>query len=239
MNSEIVLDRVSFAVKNRADLLSEISATIEKGSFVAVLGENGAGKTTMLDLIMGFKKPTTGTIRVKGAIPSEDHWKERQKIVYLSEKMDIPGTWTARDYLDFNRFFYKDYSLSSEKKLLEEFRINHTAKLGTMSAGEIRRIQIVGAIAAQPDLIVVDEITAVLDILGRRRFMRRLLEENRSRACTVVLATNIMEDLENYVSQVMILHLGILKSYNSLDSFLAGREKSCFSQMVADKLEAL
>jgi ABC-2 type transport system ATP-binding protein len=238
MNVDIEITNLDYAPRGHAQILNNLNAVFAKGSFVALLGENGAGKTTLLDMIMGFKAPSAGELRVRGELPICDQWQQRQSIVYLSEKMDIPGDWTVRQYLQFNKYFYNHYSENLEQELIQEFRVNESSRLGSMSAGEVRRVQIVGALATEPSLIVVDEITAVLDIVGRRRFMARLYEQNQKRGCTVILATNILEELERYISDVLIMKNGKISVFEKLEDFLKNQEKSNFVQLVANHLEA-
>jgi CCR4-NOT complex subunit CAF16 len=83
----------------------------------------------------------------------------------------------------------------------------------------------------------VDEITAVLDIVGRRHFMTLLKELNHKTKCTIVLATNILEDLATNVSHVMLLRDGVVKNFEPMTTFLGGSEQAVFSQKVADLLE--
>jgi ABC-type multidrug transport system ATPase subunit len=80
---------LSFQVNRKTQILENLSVSFSPGSFVAVLGENGAGK-----------------ILVDGSIPHEDPWALRQRIVYMSEKIDLPGDWSVNEFLEFNRFFY-------------------------------------------------------------------------------------------------------------------------------------
>lgn len=238
MKSEIEIKNLDYSPRGHSKILNHLNVQFAKGSFVALLGENGAGKTTLLDLIMGFKTPSSGELHVRGEHPSQDQWKQRQSIVYLSEKMDIPGDWTVRQYLNFNRYFYNQYSDELEQNLTREFQVNENSRLGSMSAGEVRRVQIVGALATEPTLIIVDEITAVLDIVGRRRFMARLLEQNKKRGCTVILATNIIEDLERYISDVLIMKDGRISVFSKIEDFLKNNQNVGFAQLVADHLEA-
>lgn len=237
MGYKVNMANLNYGIGRDKKILTDISVKISSGSFVAVLGENGAGKTTLLDLILGFRNPTTGSLKVNDDQPYQDNWEQRQEIAYLSEKVDIPGDWSAGDFLEFNKFFYKNYSTEKEAKLIQKFGVDKGNRLGNMSAGEIRRVQVVASLSIQPSLIVVDEITAVLDIVGRRKFMRLLHELNKATQCTIVLATNILEDLAGYISHVLLLRQGKVSSFQSLSTFLARKNKSGFSQKVADLLE--
>lgn len=237
MGMPIKIENLTFGVHKKKHILHQLSLDISPGEFVAILGENGAGKTTFLDLLMGFRVPNSGTIQVDGCHPHLDHWQARHHISYLSEKIDIPGDWSVRDFLDFNKFFYRDYNVDSEKKFLNLFSVIPENRLGNMSAGEVRRAQIVAGLSSTPKLIIVDEITAVLDIVGRRKFMQALKELNQTIGCTIILATNILENLEDYISHLLVLQKGRQRLHKPLEEFLDGQDKMKFPQKVADVLE--
>ena len=234
----IEAEGLRFASSGRV-ILDNVTFAVPEGAFVALLGENGAGKTTLADLILGFRAPTAGSLSVLRGIPCADPFALRQKVAYLSEKIDIPGDWSVREFLDFNAFFYSAYDRAIERDLSARFRLDKFNRLGNMSAGEIRRAQVVAALSSQPRLIVVDEITAVLDIVGRRRFMEVLRERNRASGTTVVMATNILEDLTEYVTHVLLMRHGRELRASDLDGPAArGRDDRCFSAIVAPELEA-
>ena len=113
--------------------------------------------------------------------------------------------------------------------------VRYDARVGTMSAGEIRRVQIVGALATWPELVVADEITALLDILGRRAFLGLLQERRRARGTTVVLATNVPEGLDAYADHVLLISRGQQLAFASLPTFVATQAN--FADAVAARLE--
>ena len=210
-------------------ILSKATLAIESGQFVALLGENGAGKTTLLDLVLGFRKPTSGAIRVGGG--SHPH------LDYLSEKVDIPGDWSVGDFFRFHRYFYPSYSSEAEADLCARFRVKQEGRLGNMSAGEVRRAQIVAALAAKPELVLIDEITAVLDIVGRRKLLDYLREENQGRGSTDVLATNILEDLDRMATHLLLLRQGRVVEFRSIADYRAANGNQAFAECVAADLE--
>jgi ABC-type multidrug transport system ATPase subunit len=219
-------------------LIDGVSFSAPEGAFIGVIGENGAGKTTLVDLMMGFLRPSSGSIQIFGQEPASDPWETRHQVAYLSEKVDISGDWSIQDFLTFNKYFYQRYDLTLESKLLATFKVDSLKRVGALSAGEIRRAQIVAALAARPRLILIDEITAVLDIVGRQRFMDTLLELNRDHGCTIVTATNIMEDLAYCLSHVLILKSGRCDQFQSMHDFLGGSDRAQFSKRIVSKLEA-
>jgi ABC-type branched-subunit amino acid transport system ATPase component len=237
MGFSLQVSNLDYGVRSKPDILKNLNVNISSGQFVAVLGENGAGKTTFIDLLMGFRQPTSGQIYIEGQVPLEDPYELRQHIAYLSEKVDIPGDWSVLEFLRFNQFFYKNYSSELEADLLKKFQVDTSCRVGTMSAGEIRRVQIVSALAIQPKLIVVDEITAVLDIVGRRQFMKILADLNKNVQCTVILATNILEELGNYISDLLVISHGQLCFFKPVKELLGNQDPNYLSQIVADMLE--
>jgi ABC-2 type transport system ATP-binding protein len=239
MGFSIELQNLGYSVSPNRFLLDDISLTVPTGAFVALLGENGAGKTTLMDLLVGFKKPTHGKLLVNDKEPAQDPWEQRKTISYLSEKMGLPGDWSVAEFLKFNRYFYPGYSSELESQLLGLFKVNPAQRIFNLSAGEIRRVQVVSSLSINPELVLADEITAVLDIIGRQKFLSFLSELNRTRQTTVILATNILEDLINHISHVALISRGRLSLFKEKEQFLGGEESSQFSKIVAKHLDSL
>lgn len=233
----IVARDLQYRLRDKREILNGISFNLNKGEFLAVLGENGAGKTTLLDLLMGFRRRSGGELNVMERDPDRDPWQARSRIGYLSEKIDIPGDWDGAEFLSFHRRFYDSYDLSRERVLVEQFTVRYEDRVGNLSAGEIRRLQIIGALATGPELLIVDEITAVLDILGRRKFLKALQEQQKERGMTVVLATNIPEGLETYADKILLINRGRQILFSETADFLNG--SGDLAGAVAEQLEHL
>jgi len=210
---------LGFRLRSR-DILAAVDFALPRGAFLAVVGENGAGKTTLLDLLLGFRRRTTGELVVLDHDPGTDPWQTRLRIAYLSEKVDLPGDWEAREFLEFHRRFYPSYDRQEEAALMGRLGVRGDAVLGTMSAGEIRRVQIAGALAARPDLMIADEITALLDILGRRLFLTLVRERQQTSGLTTVLATNVPEGLDAYADHVLLISQGRQVAFSGVASFI-------------------
>src|SRR5712692_4906881 len=210
---------LGFRLRSR-DILAAVDFALPRGAFLAVVGEHGAGKTTLLDLLLGFRRRTIGDLVVLDHDPGTDPWRTRLRIAYLSEKVDLPGDWEAREFLEFHRRFYPSYDRQEEAALMGRLGVRGDAVLGTMSAGEIRRVQIAGALAARPDLLIADEITALLDILGRRLFLTLVRERQQTSGLTTVLATNVPEGLDAYADHVLLISQGRQVSFSGLASFI-------------------
>jgi ABC-2 type transport system ATP-binding protein len=197
-------------LNNSNPTLNGVDLELMPGQVLVVLGENGAGKTTLLDLIMGFRRAGTGSIKVLGndLKVAGDPWQARQNIVYLSEKIDIPADWTVQAYLEFNRFFYPKYHMELERQLLDEFNLEYAFRIGSLSTGQVRRIQVVGALASRPQLMLIDEVTALLDIVGRKKLVQLMKQFKSFHQTSFIVATNILEDISEYADELILLKAG-------------------------------
>jgi ABC-2 type transport system ATP-binding protein len=220
---------------NEKQILWNLNFNLTPGTFTALLGENGSGKSTLLDLLMGFRVPKSGSVQIENIEPHKDDLTLKANTIYLSEKMDVPLYWKIGDYLDFHRHFYPTYSLELESYYLNEYKINRHTSFRSLSAGENKRAQIVAALASSPQLIMVDEITAVLDIVGRQKFMIHL-NELCKKGCTVLMATNILENIEHYTSHLLLLNKGRVSYFGEMNAFV--KTNMLFTEQVANILQA-
>lgn len=201
----IRLKDVMYRVPNGQVIYEDLNFELELGEFIGVLGKNGAGKTTLLDLLMGYRPITTGEIEVLGEDPMGLSRRHKKDIFVLSHDIQIQSSHTVRNYLDFTSFFYERYDNSKEEELLEYFGINPDVKMGSLSTGQKVKAQIVAAISARPKLFLMDEVTAVLDPESRKHFFILLKKLHAQKDCSLIMATNIAEDLNGVVDKVLFI----------------------------------
>ncbi|MBS1958673.1 MAG: ABC transporter ATP-binding protein [Bdellovibrionales bacterium] len=235
MSAIIKVKNLSFVANGRT-ILSDISFEANAGKWLAVLGENGSGKTSLLDQLMGFRKPSNGNIEVMGEDPQKDPYELRQQVAYLSEKVDLPGDCSIKEFLRFNAHFYKKHDAELEQNLIKALGIGINNRIGNLSAGEIRRVQIAASLAYKPKIILIDEITAVLDIVGRRKLMRLLKQAANEGAC-IVFATNILEGLYGNADDVLLLSSGKVLESRSVSLTLHSGNDTEFCNLISDCLE--
>jgi ABC-2 type transport system ATP-binding protein len=188
---DVVLDNINFEVK--------------QGEFLGILGRNGAGKTTLLDLIMGFRPHTSGQILVHDEYPQSTDKLNAHEVAFLSQDLKLKQGTSVGKFLEFHSFFYPQYSKQKEKDLLNFFELDPKQKIGSLSTGQQKKTQIIAGIASQAKLILIDEITAVLDPETRLKFfvlLERIHSEGQS---AIVLATNIVEDLNGRVDKILFI----------------------------------
>ena len=187
------------AVKSAVD---DVSLAIEKGEFIAVLGHNGSGKSTLAKCLNGLYRPTSGDVIVDGMSTKEDEdiWKIRARagMVFQNPDNQIVATVVEEDVA------FGAENLAVEQSELRrrveealaavemtEYKDDQPHKL---SGGQKQRVAIAGILAMNPDYIILDEPTAMLDPVGRQEVMNTILRLNKEEGKTIILITHFMNE---------------------------------------------
>lgn len=205
MQKIIRLKGASYSIPYGKAILEELELEVNEGDFLGVLGHNGAGKTTLMDLLMGFRKASSGLVEIFGEDPFAIARAHRKDVSFLSQDVTHKGSITIRDFLRFHAGLYPQYSRELESHLLKVLKLDAKEKIGSLSLGQQKKVQIVAGLATCPKLILIDEITAVLDPETRRIFFLELERYRREHPCAIVLATNIAEDLVERVDKILFI----------------------------------
>lgn len=208
MKKLISVENMSYTIPYGVDVLKNISFSLYEGEFLGVLGRNGVGKTTLIDLILGIRSCTSGTINVLGENPTENGRRHLNSVCFLSQDSIIKGSISIEQYLKFYASLYPTYSIEQELFLLDFFSLDKKTQVGALSTGQKKKIQAVAALSAFPKIILIDEITAVLDPETRDQLFRVLLHLKEKNGLSIVLATNIAEDLVSRADKILFIDKG-------------------------------
>lgn len=159
-------------------------------------------------MFLGMRWPDLGLLKIFGESNKSQNRNFLKNISFLSHDINLSGEQTINDFLKFHSYFFPKYSKEIESKLLNFFELNRNNKIGAHSTGQQRKIQIVAALSAQTELIIIDEITAVLDPLSRKKFFKLLDEHNKLYKKTILLATNVVDDLELCSDKIFLIKNG-------------------------------
>lgn len=211
MNSAIEISGLRKQYKNF--LLDDISFSVPSGFVSGFIGENGAGKTTALKLILGMARKDGGSIRLFGR-PADDVLL-KEDIGILFEQPYYQEDWTPDDIEKAMRPFYKKWSSTLFYQYLKQFSLNPGQKYKTMSRGMKMKLGVAAALAHHAKLLLLDEPTSGMDPAGRGEmleiFRAYMAEENR----TIFFSTHITSDLEKiadyitYIKNGRILYSGL------------------------------
>ncbi len=203
----IQIENLSYAYPKEEEpsvafVLENLNLTIKKGEFVAVLGHNGCGKSTLAKHLNGLLLPVGGTVHVDGYDTKDEAllWEIRRRVgmVFQNPDNQIVATVVEEDVA----FAPENLGVSSNEiqkrvdealKIVDMYRFRKHAP-HMLSGGQKQRIAIAGAISMQPECIVMDEPTAMLDPKGRSEVMDTILKLNKEKHMTVVFITHFMEE---------------------------------------------
>lgn len=218
----MILDfqNVSYQIPNGKLIYKNLNFKLFGNEYYGVLGKNGSGKTTLIEMIMGMRKLAEGKILVFGEDPNHGGRIQKNRIFTVTHDMNTPGFIKVKDLLDYYAFFYPNYSKEIEKQILDVLEIDKGQKFGSLSTGQKVKALLSAAFAARAELYLFDEVTAVLDPKSRRNFFKFLKNYRVYHPCSVLLATNIAEDLERNVDKVIFMddgHKILVKDVKAID----------------------
>ena len=199
----ITLKELSFSFSRKKEVLDRINLEVGSGHICGLLGKNGEGKTTLLNLLSGQIFPDQGSCLVLEEIPSERNARFLQQIFLLPEEISMPEV-TAIEYIKMYAAFYPTFRDDICKACVESFEINLSDRLSKMSQGQRKKVAITLALAAHTPLLLMDEPTNGLDIPSKatfRRLVASLIDDNQ----TVIISTHQVRDLESLIDTVLIL----------------------------------
>lgn len=199
----ITLKELSFSYSRKKEVLDRINLEVGSGHICGLLGKNGEGKTTLLNLLSGQIFPDQGSCLVLEEIPSERNARILQQIFLLPEEISMPEV-TAIEYIKMYAPFYPTFRDDICKACVESFEINLSDRLSKMSQGQRKKVAITLALAAHTPLLLMDEPTNGLDIPSKatfRRLVASLIDDNQ----TVIISTHQVRDLESLIDTVLIL----------------------------------
>lgn len=221
----IALENVSFTYQEGTPLasaaLSDVSLTIEDGSYTALIGHTGSGKSTILQLLNGLLVPSQGSVRVFDTLitstsKNKDIRQIRKQVglVFQFAENQIFEETVLKDVA----FGPQNFGVSEEDA--EQIAREKLALVGIdeslfdrspfeLSGGQMRRVAIAGILAMEPAILVLDEPAAGLDPLGRKELMN-LFKKLHQSGMTIVLVTHLMDDVAEYANQVYVMEKGRL-----------------------------
>ena len=212
MNTETGVIEIAGLVHKygKADAVTGLNLRVPAGKCYGLFGRNGAGKTTTIKCLLNLLTPITGTVRVFGMDPHKSEVAVKSRLAYVPDFVSFYPWMTVRDTLDYLASFRRKWNRVTEKDLLGQFRLDAAKKTGALSKGQRTQLALIGAVCAEPDLLVLDEPTSGLDPIVRREFIQTVIGayQEADPGRTVFVSTHLITEFEGLIDEFTIMDNG-------------------------------
>jgi ABC-2 type transport system ATP-binding protein len=189
--------------------LDGLGLRVEPGEVYALLGENGAGKSTAVEIMEGYRRPTSGSVEVLGTDPSTAGRDFRDRIGIVLQSSGVEAEFTVREVIELYGGCYRDPRPLDEVVAMVGLDEKVDARVGSLSGGQRRRVDLALGIVGRPELLFLDEPTTGFDPSARRRSWD-LVEALGADGTTVLLTTHYLDEAEHLADRVGVLSKGRL-----------------------------
>lgn len=207
-NNILELNNISKAFQNSDFSLKQVSFSLPYGAIMGFVGENGAGKTTILSLIMNTMKQDKGTILLFGKEMTDMDTEIRENIGIVHDGDNFPTYLTAIQLSYIMQGLYKQWDQTLFLNYLENFHLPSKQKIKTYSKGMSMKLAISAALAHKPKLLLLDEATSGLDPIIRDEILDVFLDFVQDEHHSILLSSHITSDLEKVADYITFIHNG-------------------------------
>lgn len=209
-------------------IYENLNFSVEKGHIMGLLGRNGCGKTTTINILNGFLKPRSGECLIFGEDTQRLSPQTKSRLGYLIEGHIQYSFMNIYQIEKFYSGFYKEWNRDAYFGLMEKMKILPSQKVSSMSCGQRAQVALGLILAQKPDLLVLDDFSLGLDPGYRRLFVNYMREYAKSEDKTVFLTSHIIQDMEKLVDDILIMDYNRVLVRGSVDDFLSSFRQFTF-----------
>lgn len=187
--------------------LDEVSFTLEANQIIGLLGRNGAGKTTFMNILSGQMYPSAGEIKINGENPFNNQ-EVTESICLIKEANNFPKELKIKDILKIYSYFYPNWDQAFAEELLKEFNLTNRLKIKALSKGMESALGITVGLASRAPITVFDEPYIGMDAPSRKLFYEILLEDYEECPRTIIFSTHLIDEVSLMFEEVLILQAG-------------------------------
>ena len=200
-------------------VVDSVNLRVPQGSVYGLLGRNGAGKTTIIKMLLGLVQPNYGRAELLGEDVRGLRPETRARIAYLAEGHPLYRWMTVADAARFVQSFYPTFNGELLEQILDHFRLPRRSKIRRLSAGQRAQVSLALAVAPDPELLILDDPTLRLDTVVRRDFLESLIQIIQRRGRTILFSSHILGDVERVADRIGILVDGVMRVDCPTDHF--------------------
>jgi ABC-2 type transport system ATP-binding protein len=187
--------------------IRDVSFRVEENAIHGLLGRNGAGKTTIMQLLTGQDFATGGSIRVFGEEPAENA-RVLSSVCFIKESQKYPDDFMARHVMRSAPWFFPNWDADLAARLVADFRLPLNRRIKKLSRGQLSSIGVIVGLASRAPLTFFDEPYLGLDAVARKIFYDRLLEDYAEHPRTIVLSTHLIDEVSDLLERVLVVNDG-------------------------------
>ena len=191
--------------------LDHLTLEIPRGGTHAIVGANGAGKSSLFRVLLGFETPDSGAARILGHDSTQLPHALRGRIGFVNEEHTLPGWMRVDEITAMQRRQYPRWNQQRHGDVLRHFNVLPGQKVAQLSRGERAGVNLALALAQSPDLLILDEPTLGLDVVARRAFLEALMFTSVGDGSTIIYCSHQMEEIERVADNLIILERGTLR----------------------------
>ncbi len=204
----------------RTDAVLGLNLRVEPGTVCALLGHNGAGKSTTMHLLLDMLRPSSGEALVFGKPAHSLTESDRARIGWVADHHDLPGWMTVRNYLKFLAPMYPGWDHAFCEKLQTLFALPVDRRIRNLSRGQRMKAAFLGALSYHPRLLLLDEPFSGLDPAVREDLLDAIMDLTQQEEWTILLSSHDMDEVERLADQVAVMENGRLLFHESIESLL-------------------
>ena len=203
----------------RRKALDRLTLRIPRGGIHAVVGANGAGKSSLFRVLLGFQSPTGGHATILGHDCTALTMRERARIGFVNEEHSLPAWLRVDEVVAMQRRLYPRWDDARYANIIGHFNVFAQQRIAELSRGERAGVNLAMALAQRPELLILDEPTLGIDVVAKRAFLEAVLFSNDDADCTIVYCSHQMEEVERLADNLIVLERGELKHMSPPDEF--------------------
>lgn len=206
-------------------VIEDLDLTIETGAVYGIVGHNGVGKTTLINMLAGVYKPDQGTITLDGEMIYEQI-QVKEKVAYMPEQVHFLGCKTISQLAHYYKSMYGQFDTGLYDQLIELFELRKVKQLNTLSKGMKKQVAFIVTLCVKPQVLLLDELVDGIDPIKRRLVWSVLMKEVAERDLTVLIASHNIKELESVCSHMAILQEGRCVIEGDIESLREANEMS-------------
>ncbi|KRE23128.1 ABC transporter ATP-binding protein [Agromyces sp. Soil535] len=184
-----------------------VDLTLQENRIYGLLGRNGAGKTTIMQLLTGQLFPNAGELEVFGREPAE-HADVLRRICFIGEAQRYPENFTPTHVFKAAPWFFEHWDAGLAERLVADFRLPVKRRIKKLSRGQLSAVGVIVGLASRAPITFFDEPYLGLDAVARHIFYDRLLEDYAEHPRTVVLSTHLIDEIANLLEHIILIDQG-------------------------------